>query len=355
MAILRNNGPATTRVAPKLPDPGALPNRTKVRFSWMENFLTVWRTMSVHPLRILAVIGFLSAVPSLLAQAPAPTADQLKSWVAIRKQRVDLLRNEIKQIDSRIESRLDVIVDTLTTISDSKDSRTKVARMKEETGKRLMKTIGYYDQKRAALKEELRNPKLKLTDEEKRKMIATFDERIDKRTNQIVALNKSMPPHEDHERYRTTGGGWWGTEYERNVEYDQNRRMTSHSNTQRDAIAKQLDTSLARLDRQSRTLKEQLSKTTDPLHRQTLTEELAKTDALITERRKQKVETLKPSSTPTHTVALKEANDLDKALQTAANDLRSEFTTLFQRYNTFLNELSTLHATEAALAAKTAR
>jgi hypothetical protein len=312
--------------------------------------------MSARSFRPVFVALIVAAfVPPLLAQAPAPTAEQLKSWIAIRQQRVDLLRNEIKQIDSRLESRLDVIVDTLKTISDSKDSRTKVARMKEETGKRLKKTIDYYDQKRAALKEELRNPRLKLTDEEKRKMIAIFDERIEKRTQQIFALNKSMPTHEDHERYRTTGGGWWGTEYERNEEYDQNRRMTSHSNTQRDAIVKQLDASIARLDRQSRTLKTQLAATSDPLQRQALTEELAKTDAMIAERRQQRLDTLKPSGTATHTVALKEAMDMDKALQTSVNELRSEFTTLFQRYNTFLNELSTLHATEAALAAKTAR
>lgn len=111
-----------------------------------------------------------------------------------------------------------------------------------------MKTIGYYDQKRAALKEELRNSRLRLTDDEKRKLIAAFDARIEKRTQQIMALNKSMPAHENHERYKTTGGGWYGTDYERNEEFEQNRRMTSKNNTQRDAIVKQLDASIARLD-----------------------------------------------------------------------------------------------------------
>jgi hypothetical protein len=219
-----------------------------------------------------------------------------------------------------------------------------------------MKSIDYYDQKRAALKEELRNPRLVLTDSEKRKMIAAFDERIEKRTGQVIALNKSMPSYQEHERYRSTGGGWWGTEYERNEEYDQNRRMTSHSNKQRDAIVKQFDTSIARLDRQARSLKTELSATKDTLQQQTLGEELAKTEALITERKKQRLETLTPyGETPTHTVALKEAMDLDKAIQTEAIDLRRDFTTLFQRYNTLLTELSTLHATETALAAKSAR
>jgi hypothetical protein len=45
--------------------------------------------------------------------------------------------------------------------------------------------------------------------------------------------------------------------------------------------------------------------------------------------------------------------DLDKALRTAINELRREFNTLFLRYNTLLNELSSLHATEAALAKAT--
>ena len=295
------------------------------------------------------ILVALTLASPVLAQTPAPTPEQLKSWLNIRQQRVDLLRDEIKQTDARVESRLDVLVETLKSISDSKDSRTKVARMKEDTGKRLMKTITYYDQKRAALKEELRNPRLQLTDEEKRKMIAVFDARIEKRTQQIMELNRSMPSHEDHERYKSTGSGWYGTEYQRNEEYEQNRRITSHGNTQRDAIVKQLDASLARLDRQSRTLKTQLAAATDAVQNKTLADELAKTDALIVERRKQRVETLHPSDLPTHTVALKEAMDMDKAMQTAVNDLRRDFTTLFQRYNTLLTELSTLHATEAAL------
>lgn len=309
----------------------------------------------LHPLHRSALV-LLALAATVCAQSPAPTTEQLKSWIPIRQQRVDLLRDEIKQTDARIESRLDVIVNTLQTIGDSKDSRTKVTRMKEETGKRLAKTITYYDQKRAALQEELRNPRLNLTPEEKRKFIAIFDAKIEKRTKQILDLNKSMPPSKDYERYKATGGGgWYGTEYERNEEFEQNRRMTAHSNTQRDAIIKQLDASIARLDRHNRTLQSQLAATTDPVQRKTLAGEIAKNDALIATRRQQKLETLKPSDIAVHTVALKEAMDMDKALQTAVSDLRRDFTTLFERYNSFLLELSSLHATEAALAAKAAR
>lgn len=220
------------------------------------------------------------------------------------------------------------------------------------SGKRLSKTIDYYAQKRSALKEELRHPRLSLTEEEKRKMIAAFDARIEKRTQQILALYKSMPAHEDHERYKATGSSWHGTEYQRNEEYEQNRRITTHSNTQRDAIAKHLDASIARLEWQNRTLKTQIA-AASPVERKSLSEEFAKNEALIAERRQQKLETLKPSSTGTHTGALKEAMDLDKAMQTAINELRRDFNTLFLRYNTLVNELSSLHAPENACATKT--
>jgi hypothetical protein len=297
------------------------------------------------PSALLALALFLSLSASQAQFTAAPTNKDPR--IVVRQQRVDLLREEIKQIDSQIESRLDVIVDTLKTITDSKDSKTKVARMKEDTGKRLMKTITYYDQKRAALKEEMRNPRLNLTPEEKKTLIAKFDERINKRTQQILALNKSMPTAEDHERYRATGGGWYGMEYERNQEFEQNRRMTSHSNTQRDAIVKQLDTSIARLDQQRRTLKTQLAAATEPTVRKSLSEQLASTEAMIADRRKLRVETLNPGGTPARTVALKEAMDLDKAMKSAITDLTRDFNTLFQRYNTLLGELSVLHTAEA--------
>lgn len=309
-------------------------------------------TPALRPLSAALISLLLILPPRAQAQAQQPTTEQLKSWIAIREQRVNLLRDEIKQIDARLESRLDVIIASLKSISDSKDSGTKVARMKEDTGKRLLKTINYYDQKRAALKEELRRPQLHLTADEKRRMIAVFDARIQKRTEQILALHKSMPAHKDHDRYIATAGAWRGTEYHRNKAYEQNERMTTHSNQQRDAMLKQLDISLGRLDQQSRTLKAQIAATKDSLQRKTLTSELDKNEDLISERRKQRLEILKPSSTRTQNVSLKDAVDMDRTMQTAIAELQKEFSTLFYRYNTFLPELSSLHATEAALAAR---
>lgn len=125
-----------------------------------------------------------------------PAAGQLESWVAIRQQRVDLLREEIQQADARIESRLEVVLGTLRSISDSRDSGRRVAGVKEETLKRLAKTIEYYDQKRRLFRQELLNPESVLSTADKRKLVAAFDARIEQRVQQILALQKSMPPDE---------------------------------------------------------------------------------------------------------------------------------------------------------------
>src|SRR5262249_36290652 len=154
---------------------------------------------------------------------------------------------------------------------------------------------------------------------------------IEKRTKQILALNQSMPASQDYERYRATSGGWYGTEYERNKDFEQNRRMTAHSDTQRDALVKQLDTSIARLDRMGRDLRAPLAATADPAQRQDRAAEIAKNDALIAERRRQKLEVLKPSDHAQRAVALKEAVSLDQAMKKTVEELRRDITTFFQR------------------------
>lgn len=306
--------------------------------------------------RLTSAFGALLLFASPLhAQSSGPTPEQLESWLAVRKQRVDLLRSEIKQTDSRIEARLDLIVDTLSSIADSKDSRTKVARMKEDTMKGLKKTIDYYDQKRATFREDLRSPQTTLNADDKQKIVNAFSTRIEKRAQQILKLSESMPEHREYERYKATGSNWYGTTYEVNQDYEQNRRMTSHSGVQRRAIVKQLDDSIARLNRMGRDLRSQLAATTDPSMQKERTAEIAKNDALIAERQKQKVEVLNADTKGGRNVGSTEANDLSQTMKKTVEDVRADFTTLFLRYNTFVAEMTQLRATEKSLAAAQAK
>ena len=303
----------------------------------------------MKPIRIIALliasVTLATAAPAAPAAAPAYTIPQMEASIAAREKRTELLREEIKATDARIEARVDAIVNALTLVGDSKDSKTKVARMKSQTIEALKKNIGYYQTKRATLVEELRKPTLNLTAEQKQRGIDVFDARCEKRVAQILLIQKSLPTEKDYDRYKATGDGWYGTNYALNEDYVQNNKLSAVTNKQRDSITAGLRKSIERLEQQNRTLKSKGAPA----------EEIAKNDALIAERRKQLTVAIAPVETPTRQIGGKESADLDKALQTAIGDLRGEFNSLFGGYNTLIKELSALNKSRDILAAAKAK
>lgn len=308
---------------------------------------------TIHHLTIL----LLAATTALAAQpsAAAPNIAQWEAVLAAREQRATLLRDELKAIDGRIEARVDALVDALSSIADSKDSRSKVARMKEHNISALQRNLEYYRNKRATLQEELRRPTVNLTEEQKRRGIAVFDARIEKRVAQILKLQKSLPTHKDYERYESTGSSWYGTTYGVNEDYEQNLRLTGVTNRQRRETEAELRKSIAYLDQKTRTLRAQMDAAPYSARSKDLAAEIAKNETLIAERRKQIGIALAPIETPTKQIGQKEAADLDRALNTAIADLRREFTTLFARYNALIPELTAINNTRAAIAAAKAK
>jgi hypothetical protein len=298
-------------------------------------------------------ILLLTASAAFAAQpvgAPATIA-QWEAALAAREQRVTLLRDELKALDGRIEARVDSLVGALRSIGDSKDSRTKVARMKERNIDALQRNIEYYRNKRAALKEELRRPTLNLTEEQKRRGIAVFDAHIEKRIAQILELQRSLPTHKDYARYNTTGSNWAGTTYSVNDDHYQNLQLTGVTNRQRREIEEGLRKSIDRLDQNNRGLRTQIDAAPYAGNAKDIFAELAKNDALIAERRRQLATALSLVETPTRAVGVREAGDLDRALNIAIGELRREFTTLFARYNALIPELCAVNFTRAAIAA----
>lgn len=287
-----------------------------------------------HRLQLLLAALLSTTLPA----AAAPDATQASAIVRSREQRTTLLRDELKAQDARIEARIDSIVTALESITDSKDTRTKVTRMKETTVDAFLKNIEYFRQKRAVLFEELRRPTLRLTDEQKRRGIEVFDQHIEKRVAQIVALQKSLPAHEDYERYNVHGGGNRGPTFSVNEDFKQNQRLTARTNSQRDELTAAARKTIAQLEQQNRTLKSQHAPAA----------EIAKNEALIAERQKQLAEVLTPPSGAGRQIGKKDAADLDAALKKAGAELRGEFNTLFARYHALMQELAALNVARAA-------
>jgi len=317
---------------------------------------------SSHPQTFTKTIcslgALLATVTVALATSPTaapPNIAQLEAALAAREERVNLLRDEIKSLDARIETRGDALLGALRSIGDSKDSRTKVARMKEETIEALRRNIRYYLTKRAALEEELRRPTINLTVEQKRRIIAGFDARIEKRVGQILDLLKSLPTHKDYDRYTSEGSTWVGPAYRPNEDYIQNQRLGTIATRLRREIEDGLRTSIARLEQNNRTLRVQVSAAPNPAYAKDLAAEIAKNDALINERRKQIEIILSFVPTPTRPIGQKEAIDFDRARNLTIAELRTDFYTLFARYNALIPELGDINTIRATVAAAKAR
>jgi len=296
------------------------------------------------PLSVLILFVALIIAAPLQAQKQ-PSVEQLKSWITARQQCVDLLRDELKQSDARIESRLESIIETLTSYKDSQDTKSRVTRLKGETMKRLLNTIEFYTQKRTVFRQNLRNPQTVLKEDDKRMIIDTFDTRIEKRTQQILQLNKSISAEADKPEEAAS------TE-KQGKDNDLSKRVASQNSVFNDAILKELEGSITRLERLGTALREQLAAIDDPEQKKERTAEIAKNDALIAERRNQKVAVSQPSDGAQRPISTDEASNLDVVLKRAFEDLQRDLTLFFERHTAFVTELTALRATEATLAAR---
>ena len=296
----------------------------------------------------LLLVGF---APALDAQAPAAQLDkaQLKVQLGAREKRANLLRDELRATDARIESTIDHLVDSLKLVRDSKDSRTRVARMKQETMRRLNDNIALYQRRRADMQEQLRRPTLNLTLEQKQKAIGKIDARIERRVQQILSLSQAMPAHEEHPQFDAVSDGWWGTTFVQNQDFKQNRRLTSHTNTQRRQVMSGLQDSIARLERENRTLNASLAQAATEGQRRMLADEVARNEGLLKTRRTQLTQAALPSDSAGRPVSLREAQDLNTAIRTTADSLRPQVNNLFEQYAALLQELSRVNTARAAL------
>jgi len=307
---------------------------------------------------IRVVATLLATLTCGLAVPPPPVDPNLagrEAALGAMERRANLLRDEIKVLDSHVETRMDALIASLRSIGDSKDSRSKVARMKEETIEAIRGNIQYYRDKRAAMKEQLRCPTLNLTEQEKRGMIADLDAHIEKRIGQIIGLLKSLPTHRDYERYKLEGSSWIGPAYAVNEDYVQNQRLVTITTRLRREIEADLRRSIARLQQENRALIAEFNAAPNYSSPKDLTGEVAKNEALISERRAQIAEVLSFVSTPTRKISQRDAIDFDRERTNTVAELRRDFDSLFARYNNLIPQLSIINTTRSTIAAAKAR
>lgn len=287
--------------------------------------------------------------PPVKAPALTPAQAILKARLAGQAQRASLLGSEIHNADLRIEARFDDLLTTLPVVSDSKDSHTKVTRMKEETIASLQQAVTYYQQKRAWLEEQMVRPTFNLTQTQKQMISNDFEERIEKRVKQIVDLFQTFPKHEEFERYKAAGiNSFGGVSYEDSEDYRQNLRLSSHTSTMRSKLIKDIQASINQLHQENLTLADMASKAANPELGEVYGDEQRKNEQLR-DVLKEDLEAIKAGPTvPGRPVSGHEAQALDKVIKHSVDSLQGEFTLLFSRYADWLTAASALNTLRAA-------
>ncbi len=148
--------------------------------------------MSLFRTSLLLLALSCVAMTQLSAQSPAALAENLK----VREARVNILRDEIKNIDLRIEERLSIVLDQLASVVDSRESMSRVAAMKQRTAEALGRAVTEYRRRRATLVEDIRRPALGLTTKQIEEIIRVLDLKTEKRVEEILKLQRSIPTTE---------------------------------------------------------------------------------------------------------------------------------------------------------------
>ena len=261
---------------------------------------------------------------------------ELEEHIADRVQRMHELAEDITRLDQRVEGRIDKIVAKLKTMADSDESQVRVAQTKEQAIEGLRKTVDYYVRKRDGLAEALRTGKTGLSRDDVTSDKAVFDERIDKRIGQIIGLSRSFTEHKELKKYTETqhsGWGWNWSNTKISDEWRHNRKSVRRSESQKRELETALQGSIDRLSRREADLRETLrvGKLTDR-YREILESDLDSVQTQISTRQNQIGELWSSGGEGKAKVSRNEAHRVQLALRDQADDLRSDFFLIFEKY-----------------------
>lgn len=270
-----------------------------------------------------------------MIEARRESVSNLETHIAQREERLAEWGRDIVDLDTRIEHRVDELVKLLAGLRDSQQSRTNVTQMKREAIDGLRNGIEIYSRKRREVAESIRQG-----DESALGDLGKFDERIIKRVDQIAELTKSIPTHQDTDRYESDGGSYWNGYYYENSrvsdEWRQNRRDRTASDQQRRETSRALQSGLDRLDQRRRALKDSLeNRNLTASERKLYATELGQIDAYTDHLKAQLADVTTATSGGGTPIGRGQAHDIGNLIEDARRDLREDVARLFRTYDQF--------------------
>lgn len=283
----------------------------------------------------------------------------LEQHIAQREARFEAMREELQRLDTRVEEQLDYIIGTLASITDSQESRRRVAEIKEDAIQSLMRNIEFYNRIRRQVFERMRtNPGV--PQELSEYQLNLLDERMARRLGQVTELVNSLPGHRDVPRYEvvsidTYWDGWSRQNTQVSEEWRQNRRDARSSEAMRSQVLTRIDEALQTAERRRATITENLStRQLDETERGALEGELGRIDAMIDQLRTERREIILPGEGGGNAVGRSEAHRMEQMLDDARRDLARDFNEIVRRLRELDTEALRIHDMRENLAARIA-
>jgi hypothetical protein len=287
----------------------------------------------------------------------------IKERIKDREQQIEIIVKDMKRLSERIEGRIDKIVSTLEKMKDSQNSKTRVAQMKQETMKGLYRTIEDYNRRKAELQEQLRTGKADIGKDAAESGVDLFNQKIEKRADQMIALSKSFTQHADYQKYENDTssnyrhgrrGGWEWDNTRTSEKWKQNRRETTFTDGQRKKMIDALKTSIEDLERRTNTLRNKakeggVSEETQKFYQ----EDIARNEKTLETRRKQLGDLVQPGgAAATTSVDRNQAHDTQLLIREIVNDIRRDYNTNTTNYNNLKQRLKSLNPIKLNLEAR---
>lgn len=317
------------------------------------------------PLTVSALVWGMSVAPAaeMTLEERKQSIVLLEQHIEQRQLRVDGIKEDIRTLDSRVEEGISKIVDMVSQIGDSEDSRRRVSQLKGDIVGRLRNSIDVYDTQRNLLREQLRKEVTAIPRETLESDLEIFNDRIEKRIAQIERIAASFPESEELDKYVPTGrtsgfGGRWGRWEDRESEeiseaWKQNRRNEKQTESMQKRLLEGLEESIAHLEQRNDYLKGKLrEQNVTEVERALYESDLKRNSEVIEIRRDQIREFTEKKPAEIAELDRKDAHDTELLVRDMVDDLHEDFFSIFRMYSELNRERADLEKLEVNLAAR---
>ena len=283
--------------------------------------------------------------PPTIEELKKSVAD-LEKQIAARQERATELTNDMLALDTRVEKRVDGIIDSLDEVTDSRETRDKVEEVKRKAMVALRKCTKHYETNRNAVRAEIEKDDPRVTREELFKDLGKFDQRLGKRVDQVVELIGSLQQPEEYERWsykHDSGLGGYGSDDDtRDPNFYGNKRASKRTKRMRDQVQKELRESISRLDSQNQAIRNRLDGDVSPEYKKVLEDEQTANQDRIDALELSITKLTIPEESNTTPIGKKQGKVLDTLVRDMAEDLERDCDSIFRVYRELNQERKAL-------------